>query len=269
MWGTPSHVVDPKTPGAVDTIVHLGDCWHAEDIVPHKQDIIRYNQRISSFFASAYRYLAAAAQVYADSAAWSAQAAAPVAQAALQKLAETYLQPLAAAGAIPGSERKLFLTAITPSGVVCHVPSFQEATLCVLKGDGFVTSPILHVLRDSYQKKGYAVETFYSPLNPKTQIDHLYIPSLSLLFATHDVINQFPLPQNAPVLSLEIPLSDDDEEKCNQNTMALLQLLDLATQTIQKAKSVHDLLETCYVPHMDFNQVEQIKNQILHDLALD
>ncbi len=261
--------MDPKTPGAVDTIIHLGDCWHTEDIVPHKQDIIRYNRRISGFFASAYHYLAAAAQVYTDSATWCAQAAAPVAEAALQKLTETYLQPLATAGPVPGRERKLFLTAITPSGIICHIPSFQEANLCVLKGDGFVTSSILHALCDSYRKKGYHVETFYSPLNPKTQIDHLYIPSLSLLFATHDAINQFPIPQNAPVIPLDVPLSDDDEGKINQNSMVLLQLLDLATQTIQKAKSVHDLLENCYVPHMDFSRVDQIKNQILHELALD
>ena len=270
LWrGTFPHVVDPQTPGAVDTIIHLGDCWRKEDIVPHKHDIIHYNRQIGGYFASAYRYLAAAAQIYLDTAVCSAPYAKPVAQKTLHQLVETYIKPLAPTGRSEGFLRKLFLTAITPAGILCHVPSFAGATTCVLEGDGFVTAEILQTLCKEYLAKGYDVEAFYSPLNPDTQIDHLYIPALSLLFATHDTVNQFPLPQGAVSLPMELSLPEDIAATVTQNNALLRQLLDTSVQTIRKAKATHDLLETCYVPHMDFGKVEEIKDSILSALPLD
>ncbi len=253
----------------MDTIIHLGDCWRKEDIAPHKDDIIHYNRQISGYFASAYRYLAAAAQIYLDITICSAPYVKPVVQKTLNQLGETYIKPLAPAGSNEGFLRKLFLTAITPAGILCHVPSFAGATTCVLEGDGFVTGEILQVLCREYLAKGYDVEAFYSPLKPDTQIDHLYIPALSLLFATHDTINQFPLPQGAVSLPLELSLPDDIAAVITQNNALLQQLLDLSVQTIRKAKATHDLLETCYVPHMDFRKVEEIKDSILNTLSLD
>lgn len=267
--GTSPHIVDPKTPGAVDTIIHLGDCWQEDDIAPLKHDIIRYNRQISSYFASAYRYLAAAAQLYLDTAIWSAPHVKPVVVKALKQLKETYIAPLENYGPQEGFLRKLFLTAITPSGIICHVPSFSGAATCVLEGPGFVTGEILHMLCTEYLALGYNVEAFYSPLNPSEQIEHLYIPALNQLFATHDIINQFSISQNAVTIPLELSLPEDSAVIVNQNKMLMLTLLEQGVQTIQKAKTVHDLLETCYVPHMDFSKVEKIKEHILQSLVLD
>lgn len=253
----------------MDTIIHLGDCWRQEDIAPHKNDIIHYNRQISGYFASAYRYLAAAEQIYLDTAICSAPYVKPLVQKTLCQLEETYIKPLAPAGSGEGFLRKLFLTAITPSGILCYVPSFAGVTTCVLEGDGFVTGEILQTLCKEYLAKGYDVEAFYSPLKPDTQIDHLYVPALSLLFATHDMVNQFSLPQGAVSLPLEPSLPDDIAAAIAQNNTLLQQLLDFSVQTIRKAKATHDLLETCYVPHMDFHKVEEIKDNILNALPLD
>ena len=51
--GTSPHIVDPKTPGAVDTIIHLGDCWDADAIARHKEGIIKENEKISKQFKRA------------------------------------------------------------------------------------------------------------------------------------------------------------------------------------------------------------------------
>ena len=234
--------------------------------MPHKNDIIHYNCQISGYFASAYRYLVAAEQLYLDTAICSAPHVKPPVQKVLSQLQETYLKPLAKASSGEGFLRKLFLTAITPSGIICYVPSFSGVTTCVLDGDGFATSKILHTLCGEYLAKGYDVEAYYSPLHPDTQIDHLYIPALSLLFATRDLMNQFPLPQNAVTIPLHLDLSDNETAAVAQDKELLQRLLDLGVQTIRKAKAVHDSLETCYVPHMDFRKVEEIKDDILKTL---
>lgn len=256
--GTSPHVVDPAAPGAVDTIVHLGDCWREAEIVPLKDEILHYNRQISALFASAYRHLAAAAELYRD----IAGSAAPftAAEPVLQHLRDAYLRPLPSADTKKGKLRKLFLTAVTPQGVICHVPSFSASRVCVLEGAGFVSGEILRPLCADYLEKGYDAEAFYSPLRPDTQIDHLYIPALSHLFVTRDFLNRFPVPHGAEVTTLQTPAP-------NGETAELLnRLLERCIQIIRQAKSAHDDLERCYVPHMDFEKVNRLRSEILQSL---
>lgn len=256
--GTSPHVVDPQAPGAVDTIVDLGNCRRDAEIVALKDKILHYNQQTSALFASAYRHLAAAAELYRDIAA----AALPFvsAEATLRHLRETYLRPLASAGGQKGKLRKLFLTAVTPNGVICHAPSFTAARICVLEGAGFVSGEILRALCADYTEKGYDAEAFYSPLCPDTQIDHLYIPSASHLFVTHDFLNRFPIPRDAFVTEYKTP------EPNPAAAELLSRLLEESVRIVRQAKSVHDNLEQCYVPHMDFEKVNRIQTEILQSL---
>lgn len=256
--GTSPHTVDPQAPGAVDTIVDLGACRRDAEIVPLKDKILRYNRQISALFASAYRHLAAAAELYRD----IAVAAVPFvsAEPILRHLRETYLRPLPPADGQKGKLRKLFLTAVTPQGVICHAPSFPAAHVCVLEGAGFVSGEILRALCADYTEKGYDAEVFYSPLSPDTQIDHLYIPALSHLFLTHDFLNRFPIPRGAAVTELKTP-------DPNAETAELLsRLREESVRIIRQAKSMHDDLEQCYVPHMDFEKVTRIQTEILQSL---
>ncbi|WP_073166815.1 hypothetical protein [Desulfofundulus australicus] len=50
---TTPHVVDPKNPGAVDEIVHLGDHWNEEGLRAHKKEILALNQEIGRLFKRA------------------------------------------------------------------------------------------------------------------------------------------------------------------------------------------------------------------------
>lgn len=58
--GTAPHIVDPRNPGAVDEIIHLGDHWNEAGLRAHKREIVALNREIKRLFNRAYAYLEAA-----------------------------------------------------------------------------------------------------------------------------------------------------------------------------------------------------------------
>lgn len=47
---TAPHVVDPKNPGAVDEIIHLGDFWDEEKMRENKEAVLKSNARVGRLF---------------------------------------------------------------------------------------------------------------------------------------------------------------------------------------------------------------------------
>ena len=62
--GTSPHIVDPINPGAVDSIINLGDYWDEEGIRKNNEALISSNEKKKSIFARVYNYLAAAEKMY-------------------------------------------------------------------------------------------------------------------------------------------------------------------------------------------------------------
>ena len=48
--GTSPHIIDPITPGAVDSIINFGDFWNDKKIADQKEDIISYNEECSRWY---------------------------------------------------------------------------------------------------------------------------------------------------------------------------------------------------------------------------
>jgi hypothetical protein len=62
--GTRPHIVDPINPGAVDTIINLGEFWNEMEIRKNRITLINTNEQLKSIFSYAYNYLAAAEKMY-------------------------------------------------------------------------------------------------------------------------------------------------------------------------------------------------------------
>ena len=58
--GTSPHMIDPITPGAVDSIINFGEFWNERRIAENKEDILSGNEECSRWYRLAYNYLAAA-----------------------------------------------------------------------------------------------------------------------------------------------------------------------------------------------------------------
>ena len=54
---TPPHLMDPKNPGAVDEIIHLGECWNEEGLRENREDIIEINREVKRLYRKTFFYL--------------------------------------------------------------------------------------------------------------------------------------------------------------------------------------------------------------------
>lgn len=263
--GTEPHIVDPRYPGAADTIINLGECWDENALRPYKDAIMNTKEKISTEFARAYRYLASARclcdeaeeiykkclltnrhRIYAEKILYSEFAETPVAE-------------------IRGKSRKLFATAITPEGVINYCDTILAGyKVYVVKGyAGDTISQIREIALD----RGFDTEEYYCPMYPDTRVEHLLVPALNIAFTTSDrhhgrrgeetedfdeALSRYLLSQ----YSEEREFAESESDK----------LIGKAISAIRKAKELHDILEKYYIPAMDFDKLGTIGEKTVKEI---
>lgn len=263
--GTEPHITDPKYPGAVDTIINLGECWDENALRPYKDAIMSTRHKISLEFSRAYRYLASARclcdeaeeilksclslnchRMYAEKILYSEFAEKPIAE-------------------IRGNSRKLFATAITPEGVINYCDTILSGyKVYVVKG---YVADTLSQIRDIALDRGFDTEEYYCPMYPDSRIEHLLVPALNIAFTTSDRHHGY---------------KGEDTEDFNESLSRYLlghysgerefaesesdKLVGRAISAIKKAKEYHDILEKYYIPAMDFEKLGAIGEKTVKEI---
>ena len=268
--GTAPHVIDPKTPGAVDEILSLGEYWDAAPIKACKDGIMQTAQTISELFGAAYQYLSAARILLNKLTSLHETATEKIAIDTLAKqimMREINEKDEARRGKV----RKLFASAITPLGVVNHVDTLCDGAckVFVLKSRwGAGVSVFLERIVDEAQLSGLDIEAFYSPMEPASRIEHVFLPQLNLAFVTenesitiekadyHLDLTQY---IDEAYLNSQSAVIDFDAEQYKT-------LLNQAVLMLGQAKQKHDDLEAYYVPHMDFEKMNQKLEEVYSEI---
>jgi DNA replication protein DnaC len=274
--GTAPHIVDPRNPGAVDEIIHLGDHWNEAGIRTHKEKIIKTNKEISRLFRQAYGYLAHAKLLndeiesyYLDGEALDIAGLNIQANQLIKEILKDSLQKKA-----PKS-RHLFASAISPDGLVNHFDTiFESATQRYLvSGEpGTGKSTIIQKIYNAAMNHGYDVEAFHCALNP-SRIEHIMIPQLGIAVITCNSIHPYlPQPEDT-VLNTEmfvyksaVKRFTEDMDKAQD---LFLKSLQRATGFIAKAKKARDELEACYIPYMDFTAINKRRDSVFQKILND
>lgn len=264
--GTSPHIVDPKNPACVDTIIHLGDFWDEAAIRRHKEEILQYNTEIQGYYARAYRYLRTAGDFYSAIGEINREC---LDEAYIRESAAELTQGLEPNGSGTGRIRKLFLTAISPYGVVGFPETFTYANIRVLNGS--ICGGGSRVLKRAaavFIENGYDIECFYDPLMPADSIAHLVVPALELFITTNDVLVQFPNAEKTIDLDgmLYAKALERHKEELAEYKELIGTMLDQAVAVMKRAKSTHDLLEGCYVPYMDFKKINGVHKRVIKDM---
>lgn len=274
--GTSPHVVDPQNPGAVDVLINLGDFWNEAGIRKNRIAMIETNERIHNIFDRAYSYLAAAEDMY-DTVCAIEQKKMKVAE--LHKIAATMISDELThreIGKGTGHVKRFFASAITPNGMEHFLPTllsgFQK-TYLINTPIGTGCERILNLFMESAQIRGYDAQAFYCPIKPKTKIEHLFIPELSLAIVTSNPYHPIsPSDCGGTTVTIDIssiitedvgPFESEVEADCLDR---MDDLLKRAVYCLDTAKKEHDLLETYYVPNMDFTRVEALRKKIVGQL---
>ncbi len=270
--GTAPHVVDPINPGAVDSIIHLGDYWDEEGIRKNRDALISSSEKIRSIFGRAYNYLAAAGKMYDN-------------LSSIYETAIRYEELYKITAKVIGDElihkeissrqgdiKKYFASAITPSGIENHIDSLVRGyrKIYVIKTPVGVSSErMLNLIMEGAAYRGLNVEGYYCPMKPSTKLEHLLIPDLSLAFITSNKYHSPDLSMNhveVECIDLEniihYDLIEYQEFVLKDSSQKMSELLEKAIFCLSQAKKEHDELEKYYIPNMDFMKIDALRRDL-------
>ena len=266
--GTAPHVIEPKYPGVVECYVNLGDCYHIDSLRTSRQAIIDCMSGYKNCYKRAYHCLNAAAEIAED---MRSTLSTNVFEEKVSKRAKGILsREIKKSGTGSGQITKRFLRAVTHRGVLCYYTTAE--TLCkrvyLLEDNYSLAHPMLSHLLSGATSAGYDVIACPSPMAPD-RLEHLIIPELSLAFLSAPSGLVW---EKRPYRRIHMD-SMTDEELLRRNKARLRfarkvssALIDEAKDSLAQAKAMHDELESLYNPHVDFERVYQMADEIAAQL---
>lgn len=272
--GTSPHVVDPKNPGAVDEIVHLGDYWDEEGIRGKKDEILAYNREIARLFRRAYACLSAAKtfrdqieQCYRDSGAVDDLALARNARAITARILARRQDD--GEPQRKGRVRHLFATAISPTGPLNYLPDTAQCAqlrIILRGGPGLGEDDVLRHVVDELSAAGIDCEALHCPLDPK-RIEHVYVPTLGALVMTSSEPHPIAVGPEDETIDLGAAVAHAAlapyRDEIVEDSCLYHDAFNVAIETIGRAKALHDRMEACYVPYMDFGRINSRRAAVL------
>lgn len=260
--GTPPHLAEPNYPGAGSGLIDLGRFWDEELLMSSKAKIVELNQKIKECYDRAYKLLSSVGTVQSITHGLLKEGI------YLEKL-EKYATNLAnklfenkKSG--KGKETPRFLTAINHAGVVTYSATLSTLTnkLYVIEDGFFCIAPtLLSKLNDLALEAGYDTMVFYSPFD-QNKLEHLCIPSLKIGFATATKWANLKSEKYLNINSKRFL----DEKLVKENNVKLKffkklesNILKEAIHELLQSKILHDDLEKCYIPAMNFKCVEELE----------
>lgn len=271
--GTAPHIVDPKNPGAVDEIINLGDYWNPDIMKQSREEIKACNTKVSSYFQRAY-FALKEAKIALDE--WkyytsTYQNWSHINQMTLRVEREIFkITPKDA-----GNERHLFAWAHTPQGKTEYIDTLLKDTeiLYTLIGQpGTGKSTFLSKIAERAKMFGLEVEYYHNTLDPQ-QLDLIILPDLRIALVSNSepyiyspnfkgVINILDFDQS---LNMDLLAKDCGVEITNCQ-IRVNQHLARALGHSKNAKATHDLLETYYVPAMNFLGIDEKLKSVLEKI---
>lgn len=231
----------------------------------NRDQIVSITTTVGKLFKRVYRFISAAKALRDD--------VEVIYKEALDKgkfnLALTKLKAEILAG-IPympreGKTRHLFGSAYAPGGIVDYYETIVETMEKVIYiNSSYVkgTSMVLEEIVDEAIKKGLFVEIYHEPM-VETNIETILIPELKLAITSSKKYKN----KNMRIFDVDAFLSHDilaeNEDILEEDQLLIDELLTKGLANILVAKKEHDVLETCYVPNMDFAAIDKFRDEMI------
>ncbi|MTI67505.1 MAG: ATP-binding protein [Firmicutes bacterium] len=257
--------MDPKNPGAVDEIIHLGDYWDLDKMEANKKEILEINTEVGKLFKRAYKYLGAARPILESIIERNTEAMdfGKVNVETYKLINEIFKDIPVSKNA--GKIRHLFGSAYTPNGWVEYTDSVLEDAKNVyyINGDaGTGKTTLFTKVFNEAIASGFDVEVYHTPLIPE-RIETIYIPKLKIGLTSSEIFRR----NNYKTLNLNGLLDQNKiskyKDQIDFDKRIFVELIDRGIQNISMAKKKHDLMEQYYVPNMDFAKVENLRENLI------
>lgn len=267
--GTSPHVIEPKYPGAVEEILNLGQFWNSEKLYKDREHIKTVTDCNKALHKRSAHYVAAASSALED----SVKLIAPqVSQQKAENYATRFVSRNCKCSDVQGSEKKRFLSGVTPKG---YVTLFDTATdLCdriysVCDETQYASGVLMQALRRAAIANGVDVITCLNPFAPEGMPLHIIFPNERIGFFTSDSMQKFkPLADkniNAKRFIVGDALSAH-KQRLAFNKKAAADLLNEGIKLLENAKKVHDDIESYYISAMDFDALNRYSEEIINKI---
>ncbi len=264
--GTAPHVVDPQYPGALESIINLGDHWDEELLARYKQEIVACCTYISEHFNLAYEKLAEAGALREEIAARQAARRDEEKLARLaSRLSTDIFHPQR------DQARHLFSSALTPKGLIrqAHALSKGYPYRYVLQGaPGSGQAEIFATLISSAQDSGKEMEIYHCAYDAQ-EVELLLFPEIGVAVLNADALEEGEISPTDQVVDLQSLLMAEGKEEAPQAKELAAQfdnLVGLAAGFIAQAKEMHDDLESYYIRSMDFEAVDFVASRVFNKI---
>jgi len=266
---TAPHVLEPKFPGVVERYVNLGACYDCAALQGVREEIISCMSDYPTCYARAYRCLSAAAELTEDA---RTSLLTPQLRQRLSRRAAGILRRELKRKKTgeKGRVKQRFLSAITHKGSICLFDTAQLlcSRIFVLQDSYALGHDLLLELLTGAVEGGYDVVACPDPMAPE-RLQHLLIPEAGLGFVTQT--SELPFPgQPAKTLHLD-HLADTAAIRCGRSRLRFARkvaaaLRDESVISLAQAKQMHDELEKLYNPHVDFDRVNRMADEIIAEI---
>ncbi len=263
--GTSPHVIEPLYPGAVENIINLGDAWDESILSANRDKIISTAKANSAFHARSVRFLRIASILLSDNRRICENAV-------YEKKAALYVDRFIKRNLKPtgeyGHEKKVFLSAVTPDGVVFYndtVKHFADTVIEIDDSVGLAASYVTGNMKKAALKSGADVICGYCPLDPTGEPEHIIIPKISVAFIRrHKEYGDISATRtiharrfvNSELISLQ-------KQRIAFNKKVADEMISEAVTSLRQAKAIHDELERIYISAMDFDKLANMKGKFV------
>ena len=257
--GTAPHTLEPRYPMAAERCVNLGEFCDITAVKDCREEIVHYTDTCSQAYRRAYRAMSAASQM-ADSAAALAESGLDR-EKLMRRTAGIISREIRGRGSGSREEYR-FLGSQTWKGGVWRFDSVAKLCPKVYQlQDSFgFAAPMLTQIRTAAADHGYHTVVCFDPEHME-QPQHLLIPELELAFIT----GRDDMPASGQVyrrirVDAMVNAESGKSRKARLRFTGRMtrELLEEATDALGEAKAAHDILESLYAPHVDFDGINAL-----------
>lgn len=269
--GTAPHTVEPKYPGAFESVINLYDCMEEESLLENREVILDLFHQNTVLHEKAGHYLSAAGSILSDTYRF-ANSCFDHAKLVNYAAGLARREIPACKHSQPGHEYIRFLSGISGKGVTVFrdtVENLCDKKLVIDDPYGAVSRELLAALRDHAIEEGYDVISCYCPMSPNDKLEHLFIPGLRLGLFTSNKFHPFQADAYQCIHArrfLDNAAIKAKKQRLAFNYKAVNELIAEAASILKEAKGVHDEMERHYRETMDFDlvnrRVEEVEKRI-------
>lgn len=273
--GTAPHTIDPTYPGVVEEIIHLGECWNANELQKHRTEIISLTDQTSAAFNNSYEHFAKAKEIHLEREevylkGMNFEKANKETETLLKKI---FIETNHKKGEKP-SQRHMFFGAATPTGVVNFIDNLTEGTetRVILKGrPGSGKSTLLKKIIAKAQDANYDTEVYHCGFDPAS-LDMVLIPELKVAVLDGTAPHEIEATRNGDEildmyqLCFDIDIDSEYSSELEEIVTRYKGQTKLGIESLAEAKRLHDKLENIYIKAMDFDKVSQRREYILEEI---